>query len=99
LLCYKSAINLHQQNKTNHMTNTTITHKTAFRVLYLHELSGMEPFEHLCPTIFETYDRALMISDLVCEIITCETIKVSVKYIVAVPVVGQVEVEHINYLP
>ena len=81
------------------MTITTITHKTAFRVVYLHELSGMAPFENLCPTIFESYDQAVKVSKWVCDTVTSETTKLSVKYIVAVPVVGQVEVEHINYLP
>ncbi len=81
------------------MTNTTITHKTAFRVVYLHELSGLAPFENLGDTIFETYDQALRVSEWVANTVSCETAKISVKYIIAVPIVGQVEVEHINYLP
>ncbi len=81
------------------MKNTSITHKTAFRVVYLHELSGLKPFESLGDTIFESYDQAVSVSKQVCEVVTGEITKLSVKYIVAVPIVCHNEVEHINYLP
>jgi hypothetical protein len=99
LHCYKLAINLHSTKQKTIMKNTTITHKTAFRVVYLHELSGLTPFETLGDTIFESYDQAVSVSKWVCETVSCETTKLSVKYIVAVPIVGHTEVEHINYLP
>ena len=81
------------------MKNTTITHKTGFRFVLLHTPTNMEPFENLSLNFYESYQEALMIGEFVAENATLPTIKVTVKYIIAVPIIGQVEVEHINYLP
>jgi len=81
------------------MKNTTITHKTGFRFVLLHTPTNMDPFENLSLNTYDTYQEAHAVAQFVASAASAETIKVTVKYIVAVPVVGLVEVEHINYLP
>jgi hypothetical protein len=81
------------------MKNTTITHKTGFRFVLLHTPTNMDSFENLSLNTYETYQEACAVAEFVADAASAETIKVTVKYIVAVPLIGQVEVEHINYLP
>lgn len=81
------------------MTNTITTFKTGFRFVLLHTPTNMEPFENLSLSTYDNYDYALAVAQFVADAASCETMKVTVKYIVAVPVVGQTEVENTNYLP
>lgn len=78
---------------------TTTTQKTGFKVVYQQTLSGMETYEVTGLTVFETYNLAITIGNETAEIMTTNTMKTVVKYIIAIPVVETLEVEHINYLP
>lgn len=81
------------------MTITNTTQKTGFKVVYQQTLSGMEPYEVLGYTIYESYNLATKIGKETAQDMTGETMTTTVKYIIAVPLVSLVEVEHINYLP
>jgi len=81
------------------MENTITTFKTGYRVVYLHNLKGIDPFEHVGLTVFETFKEAFSIGYQTAFDMCTETKQITVKYIIAVPLIGQVEVEHINYLP
>lgn len=80
------------------MTISNITHKTGFKVVYQQTLSGMDPHEIIGLTVFENYNLALAIGNETAQEMTGQTMTTIVKYIIAIPLVSQVEVEHINYL-
>ena len=78
---------------------TTTTQKTAYKLVFEQHLSGMQPYEIVGLTVFDSYDQALRVGKDVCKDMTCDTRTTTIKYIIAIPFVETVEVEHINYLP
>ena len=80
------------------MTNTTISQKTGYRAVYLHSPDNREPFEQVGSVIWESYEKAITNANSVCDDMSTLTWSITVKYIIAIPLVSQVEVEHINYL-
>jgi hypothetical protein len=97
LQCNKVAINLHQQTYQT-MTNTMIAQKTGFRAVYLHAPHDGKAFEQQGNVIWETYLQAIANANSVCEDLSTPTWSITVKYIIAIPLVGQVEVEHLNHI-
>jgi hypothetical protein len=91
---------LHPTNQQTNlkMTITNITQKTGYKVVYQQTLSGMETYELTGLTVFETYNLAITIGNETAEEMTTKTMKTVVKYIIAIPMVSSIEVEHINYL-
>jgi len=87
---------LHQQTYQT-MTNTMIAQKTGFRAVYLHEPHDGKAFEQQGNVIWETYAQAIANANSVCEDLSTPTWSITVKYIIAIPLVGQVDIEHINH--
>lgn len=81
------------------MTISNITQKTGFKVVYQQTLSGMNPHEIIGLTVFESYNLASTLGNETAQEMTGPTMTTIVKYIIAIPLVSQTEVEHINYLP
>jgi hypothetical protein len=79
------------------MTNTMIAQKTGFRAVYLHEPHDGQAFEQQGNVIYETYFKAIENANSVCEDLSTTTWSITVKYIIAIPLVGGIEVEHINH--
>ena len=77
---------------------TTTTQKTGFKLVFQVHLSGMEPHEVIATSIHNNYDKAIKIGKEVSQDMTCDTRTVVMKYVIAVPIIETVEVEHINYL-
>jgi hypothetical protein len=74
------------------MTNTITAFKTGYRVVYLQKIKGIDPFEHVGLTTFETFQEAFNIGCQTAFEMCTENRQVELKYIIAVPLVGQVEV-------
>ena len=74
------------------MENTITAFKTGYRVVYLQKIKGIDPFEHIGLTVFETHKEAFSVGYQTAFEMCTETRQVEVKYIIAIPLVGQVEV-------
>ena len=79
------------------MTITTIAQKTGYRAVYLHAPHDGKEFEQLGNVIWESYEMAITTANSVCDDLSTPTWSITVKYIIAVPLVGQIAVEHINH--
>ena len=77
---------------------TSTTQKTAYKLVFEQHLSEMQPYEIIGLTVYNDYQQALRVGKEVCKEMTCESRITTIKYVIAIPVVETVEVEHINYL-
>ncbi len=80
------------------MKNTMIAQKTGFRAVYLHRPHDGKAFEQEGDVIWETYAQAIAYANSVCEDMSTPTWSITVKYIIAIPLVGYIDVEHLNHI-
>jgi hypothetical protein len=77
---------------------TTTTEKTGFKIVFEQHLSFMQPYEIVGLTVYDSYSQAMRIGKEVCKDMSCDSRNTIIKYIIAIPIVETVEIEHINYL-